>query len=43
MISSKQRSYLRGLANPLEPIFQVGKSGVVKMWLKLSARALRGS
>ncbi|NLY54089.1 MAG: ribosome assembly RNA-binding protein YhbY [Firmicutes bacterium] len=28
MISSKQRSYLRGLANPLEPIFQVGKSGV---------------
>ncbi len=28
MISSKQRSFLRGLANPLEPIFQVGKGGV---------------
>ncbi|MGI6358753.1 MAG: ribosome assembly RNA-binding protein YhbY [Bacillota bacterium] len=28
MLTSKQRSYLRGLANPMEPIFQVGKGGV---------------
>lgn len=28
MLTSKQRSFLRGLANPLEPIFQVGKGGI---------------
>jgi len=27
MLTSKQRSYLRGLANTLDAIFQVGKSG----------------
>ncbi|GMQ64870.1 ribosome assembly RNA-binding protein YhbY [Vallitalea sp. AN17-2] len=27
-ITSKQRAYLRRLANDIEPIFQVGKSGV---------------
>ena len=27
-MTSKQRSYLMNLANSLEPIFQVGKSGV---------------
>lgn len=26
-MNSKQRAYLRKLANPLEPIFQVGKAG----------------
>ncbi len=28
MLKSKQRSYLRNLANTIDPIFQVGKSGV---------------
>lgn len=27
-MNSKQRSYLRGLANKIDPIFQVGKSGI---------------
>lgn len=28
MLTGKQRSYLRSLANTIEPIFQVGKSGI---------------
>jgi RNA-binding protein len=28
MLTSKQRAYLRGLANPMDTIFQVGKGGV---------------
>lgn len=27
-MTSKQRAYLKGLASPLEPVFQVGKSSV---------------
>ncbi|MFZ5988489.1 MAG: ribosome assembly RNA-binding protein YhbY [Bacillota bacterium] len=28
MLTGKQRSYLRGLANNIDPIFQVGKGGI---------------
>ena len=28
MITTNQRAYLRGLANGIEPIFQVGKGGI---------------
>lgn len=28
MLNSKQRAFLRGLANKIQPIFQIGKQGV---------------
>ena len=40
MITSKQRAYLRKLANGIEPIFQIGKGGVGDELLKQLAIAL---
>ena len=33
-MTSKERAYLRGLANTLQPIFQIGKSGISDVLLK---------
>ncbi|NMM64551.1 ribosome assembly RNA-binding protein YhbY [Clostridium sp. P21] len=40
MITSKQRSYLRSLANNMAPIFQVGKDGIEDNFLKQVKDAL---
>ena len=40
MISSKQRAYLRGLANDLPAIMQVGKGGLSDNMLKTFSDAL---
>jgi len=40
LISGKQRSYLKSLANKLEPIFQVGKNGVTDNFIKQLDEAL---
>lgn len=40
MITSKQRSYLRYLANNMSPIFQVGKEGIEDNFLKQVQEAL---
>lgn len=34
MITSKQRSFLRSLANNMDPIFQIGKGGLEENFLK---------
>ena len=40
MITSKQRAYLRGLANDIPTIMQVGKGGVTENQLKTFSDAL---
>lgn len=40
MITSKQRAYLRKLANGMEPIFQIGKGGISDELLVQLERAL---
>ncbi len=34
MISGKQRSYLKSLANNIDPIFQLGKNGLTENFIK---------
>lgn len=40
MISGKQRSYLKALANTIDPIFQIGKNGITESFLKQVDEAL---
>lgn len=40
MITSKQKSYLRSKANRLQPIFQIGKSGLTEPIIKQVEEAL---
>ncbi|MEG0772362.1 ribosome assembly RNA-binding protein YhbY [Clostridium sp.] len=40
MITTKQRSYLRSLANNMDPIFQVGKAGIEENFLAQIDQAL---
>jgi len=34
LLTGKQRSYLKSLANNIEPIFQVGKNGITENFIK---------
>ena len=43
MITGKQRAYLRGLANTMTPIFQIGKNGVEETFLRQLEQALEAS
>lgn len=40
MITGKQRSYLRSLANTIQPIFQIGKGGISDNVIKQFDEAL---
>lgn len=39
-MTSKQRAYLRGLAQKIEPIFQIGKSGISDNQIEQLSNAL---
>jgi len=41
LITGKQRSYLKSLANNLDPIFQLGKNGLTENFIKQVDDALR--
>lgn len=34
MLTGKQRSHLKGIANTMDPLFQLGKSGITENFLK---------
>lgn len=40
MLTSKQRAYLRGLANSMETLFQVGKNGITENLITQTDEAL---
>ncbi|MDO5039579.1 YhbY family RNA-binding protein [Clostridium sp.] len=40
MLIGKQRAYLRGLANDMQPIFQIGKNGIEETFLNQVRDAL---
>lgn len=40
MITSKQRAYLRAMANGIAPVFQIGKGGITEQLISQLALAL---
>lgn len=40
MLTGKQRSFLKGIANSLDPIFQIGKNGITDNFIKQVDEAL---
>ena len=40
MLTSKQRAYLRALANPFETLFQIGKNGITENLIRQTDEAL---
>lgn len=40
LLTGNQRSYLKGLANNIEPIFQIGKNGITDNFIKQVDEAL---
>lgn len=41
MITGKQRSYLKGIANTIDPIFQLGKNGLTGNFIRQVDDALK--